>query len=111
MEKEKAMEKAGGQWKNIKELIEYPKEGILSKELFAGENFEATLFCLAKGARISEHTSTRQGIIFVIDGEGMFNLGGEDIAMLPNVLITMKSSAVHSLRAQENMSFVLLLIQ
>jgi|TARA_Y100000310_G_scaffold186388_1_gene186538 nitric oxide dioxygenase len=96
-------------WKNLNNLIEYSKDGILSKELFKTDKINVTLFCMAKGTEISEHTSTKEGFIFVIEGKGVFNLEGEDITMLPEVLISMKKNAVHSLKAEENMTFVLLL--
>lgn len=98
-------------WKNIKELIEYPKEGILSKILFKNNKLDATLFCMSKGSELSKHTSTKQAIIFVIEGEGLFNLEGEKIEMKPSVFISMKKNAVHSLKAKENLSFILSLFE
>ncbi|MBC8500144.1 MAG: cupin domain-containing protein [Nanoarchaeota archaeon] len=95
--------------KNLKELIEYPGDGVLSKDVIRTDKLNVTLFCMAKGTSISEHTSTKQGTIYVIEGKGVFNLEGKDIPMLPGVFIHMKENAVHSLKADENMSFFLLL--
>ncbi|PJE81099.1 cupin domain-containing protein [Candidatus Pacearchaeota archaeon CG10_big_fil_rev_8_21_14_0_10_32_42] len=96
-------------YKNIIELIEYPKEGILSKEVIKDNKLDATLFCMAKGSGISEHTSAKQGIVYVLDGNGVFNLEGREIKMLPGVFIFMDKNAIHSLKANENTSFLLLL--
>ena len=52
--------------KNIKEMIEYPKEGILSKEILKNENQDVSLFCIAKRSEIGEHTSAKQGFVYVI---------------------------------------------
>jgi nitric oxide dioxygenase len=93
--------------KNIKELIEYPKEGILSKEIVKGEKQDVGLFCMAKGTEIDKHTSTKQGFVYVLEGKGIFNLEGEDIEMKEGVFIQMKENAVHSLMAEENTSFIL----
>ncbi len=93
--------------KNIKELIEYPQEGILSKEIIKDEKQNITLFCMAKDTEIDEHTSTRTGFVYVVEGNGIFNLEGKDIKMLPGVFIYMKENAVHSLKAEENTSFIL----
>ena len=60
--------------KNINELIEYPKEGVLSKELIKTKKVNISLFCMAKGTDISEHTSTKEGFIYVLEGDGVFNL-------------------------------------
>ncbi|MDP7244068.1 MAG: cupin domain-containing protein [Flavobacteriales bacterium] len=94
-------------WKNLNNFIEYSKDGILSKELFKTDKINATLFCMAKGTEMSEHTSTKEGFIFVIEGKGVFNLEGEDTMMLPGVLIRLGKNVKHSLKAEDNTSFLL----
>jgi nitric oxide dioxygenase len=93
----------------LKKLIEYPTSGILSKAIDKNNKVETSLFCMAKGTDLSEHTSTREGIVVVLDGEGEFILEGKSIKMIPGVLIHMKAGAVHSLKAQENTAFLLIL--
>jgi quercetin dioxygenase-like cupin family protein len=93
--------------KNIKQMIEYPKEGVLSKEIIKGKKLNVTLFCMAKNTEISEHTSTKQGTVYVIEGKGIFNLEGKNIEMKEGVLIHMNENAVHKLLAKENTSFLL----
>lgn len=95
--------------KYIKELIEYSKNGILSKEIVKSKKMNATLFCMAKNTEMSEHTSTKEGIVYVLEGNGIFNLNGKDISMLPGTFIHMKKNSPHSLTAHENTSFLLLL--
>ena len=95
--------------KNIKKLIEYPNEGILSKEILKNDKIDVTLFCMAAGTEIDDHTSTRSGFVSVVDGKGTFNLEGEDIEMVNGVFIPMAENAVHNLKAKDNTSFVLVL--
>ncbi|MBI2499096.1 cupin domain-containing protein [Candidatus Woesearchaeota archaeon] len=96
-------------YKNIKELIEYSKSGILSKVIFKDEKNDITLFCLGEGTEITEHTSTRQGFVFVLEGDGIFNLGGEEIKMKSGVMIFLKKNVVHSIKVSKNTSFILVL--
>lgn len=93
--------------KNIKQMIEYPKEGVLSKEIYKDKKLNVTLFCMAKNTDISEHTSTKAGTIYVIGGKGIFNLKGKDIEMKEGVFIHMDENVIHSLKAEENTSFLL----
>ncbi len=95
--------------KNIKQMIEYPKEGVLSKEIIKDKKINVTLFCMAKNTEISEHTSTKSGFVYVVEGNGIFNLEGEEIEMKEGILIHMKKNVVHSLKAKENTSFLLFL--
>ena len=96
--------------KDIYELIEYSKEGILSKNIHKDNKSDITLFCMAKDAEMSEHTSTRQGFIYVLEGEGIFNLQGNKINMKKGTFIIMNKNAKHSLSVNKNLSFILILI-
>lgn len=97
--------------KNIRDLIEYPKQGVLSKEIFKKDKLDSTLFCMVAGTEISEHTSTKRGFVYVIEGEGVFNLQGQDIEMKEGVFIYLEENAIHSLKAIENTSFLLILTE
>ena len=92
---------------NLIELIEYSSGGVLSKVIVKTDNANITLFCMSKNTDVSEHTSTKQGFIYVIEGRGIFNLEGKDIKMLPGVFIRLGKNAKHSLKAEENTSFLL----
>ena len=96
--------------KKIFELISYSDNGILSKVLLKNDKVDNTLFCMAKGTQLSEHTSTKQAIIYVLEGKGMFNLEGKKIKMTEGTFIHMKENAVHSLKVSENTSFILISI-
>ena len=93
--------------KNILEMIEYPKEGILSKEILKNDKVDLGLFCMAKGTEMSDHTSVRPAFVHVVDGRGVFTLSGKDIEMKPGVVIQMDADAVHGLKALENTAFIL----
>ncbi len=64
---------------------------------------------MGTGTDISEHTSTKQGYVYVIEGKGSFNLEGTDIIMEPGTIINLTKNAKHSLVAEENTSFLLIL--
>lgn len=95
---------------NIKKLIKYSKGGILSTVIVKDGKLNVTLFCMAGATEISEHTSTKQGFIFVVEGKGVFNLNGEDIIMSSGVFIRLEENIVHSIKAEEDTSFLLSLV-
>lgn len=96
-------------WSNYNKYIEYPKNGVLSKQLPEFKEIDITLFCMAEGTEISEHTSARHGLVLVLEGKGVFNLEGSDIIMESGVIINMNKNAAHSLKAEINTSFLLIL--
>tara|TARA_B100001971_G_C18039132_1_gene456682 strand:+ start:473 stop:751 length:279 start_codon:yes stop_codon:yes gene_type:complete len=90
-------------------MVSYSEGGVTSKVISKGDNNQLTLFCMAEKTDISEHTSTKEGFVYVIEGSGMFNLEGEEISMKPGILIRMCRDAKHSIKAIENTSFLLFL--
>lgn len=96
-------------WQNIKKLIEYPSEGIISKEVHKDDKVDVSLFSMASGTEISQHTSTKQGFVHVLEGKGIFNLAGENIDMSEGVFIFLKKDIVHSLKAETDLTFLLFL--
>jgi len=94
---------------NIKSMIEYPKEGILSKQVFKTDKIDVGLFCMAKGAGMSEHTSTKQGTVELLEGKMNFILNKKNFIMGAGDILFMKNNELHSLKAKERTSFLLTL--
>jgi quercetin dioxygenase-like cupin family protein len=93
----------------ILEHLEYPESGVLSKILFKDSAASNTLFCLASGTEISEHTATRNAIVQVLAGSGILTLNGKEIPLEPGVLVFMPAHAPHALQAAANLAFLLTL--
>ena len=82
---------------------------MLSKEIIKDSKNNVSLFCMAAGTEMGDHTSTKTAFVQVIEGDGVFTLKGKKIKMLPGIFISMKKNAVHSLKAIKNTSFMLYL--
>ena len=93
----------------LPEKIEYPEQGVLSKVLLKDSCCQYTLFCLAAGTEISEHTSPRNATVHVIEGRGLLTLQGQELALEPGGFIFMPANAPHALKAEENLTFLLTL--
>ncbi|MGJ3246414.1 MAG: cupin domain-containing protein [Elainellaceae cyanobacterium] len=93
----------------LSNYLEYPQSGVLSKVLLKLPTCQYTLFCLAAGTDISEHTSTRNATVQVIEGRGILTLEGNDFPLEPGVFVVMPANAPHALQASENLAFLLTL--
>jgi quercetin dioxygenase-like cupin family protein len=96
---------------HLREHIEYPEAGVLSKVLLQSKVCQYTLFCLAADTEISEHTSTRNAVVQGLEGKGVLTLEGKDIDLVPGGFIVMPANAPHALRAITNLAFLLSLSQ
>lgn len=93
----------------LKDHIDFPESGVLSKVLWKSELCQYSLFCLATNTEISEHTSTRNATVQVLEGTGTLILNGETILLEPGVFIFMTANAPHALAASSNLAFMLTL--
>lgn len=93
----------------LREEIEYPSAGILTKVITKDKACQYTLFCLGATAEISEHTSTRNAAIHVLEGKGILRLSGKDITLEPGIFVVIQANAPHALKAEENLAFLLTL--
>ena len=93
----------------FRDQIEYPEAGILSKVLLKDNCCQYTLFCLAAGTEISEHTATRNATVHVLAGQGQLTLEGQVISLVPGTFVVMPAHAPHALNAEKNLAFLLVL--
>jgi nitric oxide dioxygenase len=96
-------------FKDLHDMMEFPKEGIFSKVLIKGEFSQHTLMCLARGVDISEHTSTREAAVTVLQGSGIFVVKGEQMSVKEGTFLFMPKNTPHSLRADEDLAILLTL--
>ncbi|MEM0979731.1 MAG: cupin domain-containing protein [Cyanobacteria bacterium P01_H01_bin.58] len=93
----------------LKDHINYPQSGVLSKLIWKSEVCQYSLFCLAAETEISEHTSTRDATVQVLEGKGSLTLNGDSISLEPGQFIFMAANAPHALTAASDLAFVLTL--
>ena len=93
----------------LREAIEYPAAGVSSKVLIKDNNCQYNLLCLAAGSEVAEHFSPRNATVNVIEGKGILTLEGKDIVLEPGVFVFLPARALHALKAEENLAFVLTL--
>lgn len=91
----------------LRDTIEYPPAGVLTKILVKDNNCQHTLVLLAAGSDIAEHNSARNATINVLEGKGSLTLEGKDIVLQPGVFVFMPARAPHALKSEENLAFIL----
>lgn len=94
--------------KDIAKEIKYVKGAVTSKVIEKGR-LNITLFCMAKDTEISEHTTTREALIHVIEGSGTIIVDKQPLTLKKGKLIYMNRNAPHSLKVKKNTSFLLFL--
>ncbi len=91
----------------LKDKVEYPDTGILSQVLLKLPHCQYTLLSLAAGTEMAEHSSARNAVVQVLEGQGTLRLAGQDIHLEPGVFVWMPANAPHALKAEANLAFLL----
>jgi quercetin dioxygenase-like cupin family protein len=95
---------------DLKHSITYSRGAIKSNVVIKSTTLNITLFCMAAGTDIDVHTSTKEGTVHVLEGDGIFILGKKKFQMKQGVLIHMKANQPHSIVVKKNTSFLLTLV-
>ena len=94
----------------LQEPLDAPAESIVSRTVYNGEGVRIVIFAFAPGQELTEHTSTREALIHMLDGEAMITLGDERVAARAGTLIRMAPNLPHSLQAQSPVRMLLTMI-
>ncbi|MCL5102822.1 MAG: cupin domain-containing protein [Armatimonadetes bacterium] len=95
------------QIKNLLEMINMPKDGILSIAVEDNEHYKVVLFMMPEGQYLSPHTSTMPATVQILQGKADFTLGEETYEVKPGDHFYMPPNFNHAIRAKEDFVFLL----
>lgn len=98
-------------FKNLEDMIEFAKNGIVSKTVAEVKGNEISLFCMATGQSLSTHSASFPAVIHVLQGKGEITLGKEVYEANPNSWFSLPKNLPHAVKATENLVFLLTLIK
>lgn len=107
----KKAENKQGTFVDLEGMIEFPRDGIVSKTVLKKAGKDVTLFCMSAGQLMSSHTSSYPAIIHVLQGKGEVTLANKKYEAKPNAWFYMPAGLSHAIRAQQNQVFLLTLFK
>jgi len=96
---------------SIEDMIEFARDGIVSKTVLKAKDKEVSLFCMSTGQALSSHTSSYPAIIHVLQGKGEVTLASKKYEAKPNAWFYMPANLPHAIQATENLVFLLTLFK
>lgn len=94
----------------LQEPLDAPADSIVSRTVYNGDGLRIVLFAFAPGQELTEHTSTREALIHVLEGEGLITLGDERVNARAGTLIRMAPHLPHSVQAHSSLRMLLTMI-
>ena len=102
---------AKGVYSDLEGMVEFAKDGIVSKTLAKTSSTEVSLFCISAGQSISTHRSSFPATIHVVQGCGEITLANKAHQAKPNAWSYMPAQLPHAIEATDNLVFLLTLFK
>jgi len=96
---------------NLKHIIEYVDESIVSRTLEKKPAGTVTLFSFDEGQELSEHTAPFNALVQILDGEVELTIGSKVIKAVEGQIVLMPANVPHSLRAIKKFKMLLIMIR
>lgn len=93
------------------QLPEIPSDSILSRTVYSDEQVKVILFGFAAGQELSEHTSAKPAVIYILSGEARVKLGTDSFEATAGMWAHMPPNLPHSIQAKTPVSMLLMLLE
>lgn len=105
------MNELTGRTITMAELAALPEGGILSRVVMKSAAGNVTLFALAAGEEISEHSAPFDALVVGLDGVMNITLAGQPHAVAAGQMLIMPANVPHALRAAQPSRFLLVMLK
>ena len=96
---------------NMKHLVAYQEDSIVSKEIIKKPTGTVTLFAFDKDQGLSEHTAPFDALVYLLDGEAEIIISGESHHLKAGEMIIMPGSKPHALKAVKRFKMMLVMVR
>lgn len=96
---------------DLAQQVEIPRDGILTRTLFADDQVKVVLFGFDAGQELSEHTASTPAILHFLQGEALLTLGKDSMETRAGAWVHMPAQLPHSIHAKTPVILLLLLVK
>lgn len=96
---------------NLKNLVEYQKGAIVSKEILKKEAGNVTLFAFEQGQGLSEHTAPFDAMVSILDGTAEVTISGQPYRVQEGEMLIMPADKPHALKANQRFKMMLVMVR
>ncbi len=96
---------------DVKTLIEYSANSIVSKTLIDTKAGTITLFSFDLGQGLSEHAAPYDAVVQIVDGEAEITIGGNAVHAREGTMVVMPANVPHALHAAKRFKMLLTMIR
>jgi quercetin dioxygenase-like cupin family protein len=91
--------------------VGYADGAIVSKTLLNKEHGTLTLFAFDAGQGLSEHTSPYDATVFVVEGQALLVIDGQEVRAGAGEMVIMPANVPHDVQAEQRFKMLLIMIR
>lgn len=110
-DKEQTLEALRGKPFRLDELVQYQKDGVISRTLLNTDHGTLTVFSFDKGQALSEHSAPFDALVQILEGEVEICLGGEPHRLRKGETLIMPADIPHALKAKTPFKMILTMLR
>jgi len=95
----------------IDEQITYQENAVVSSQVLRAEKGNVTLFAFDKGQELSEHSTSFDALVQVLDGKAEIIISGQSFHMKSGEAIILPADEPHAIKATEQFKMLLTMIK
>jgi quercetin dioxygenase-like cupin family protein len=89
-----------------------PQEGsVVSRELLKTPGGTVTVFSFATGQGLSTHSAPFDALVTVLEGQGHFTVGGDELEVAAGQSLLMPADIPHALKANQPFKMLLVMVK
>lgn len=107
----KAIENLVAQTVKLVDLVSYQEGSVVSRTIIDGEAGTVTLFAFDAGQGLTEHITSYDAIVYLVDGEAEIVVSGDVYHVREGEMIIMPANKPHALRGVKKFKMLLIMIR
>lgn len=109
--KEQALEAIRGKPFRLGELVDYQKDGVVSRTLLNTDHGTLTVFAFDRGQALSEHSAPFDALVQILEGEVTIRLAGEPHHLEKGHALIMPADVPHAVEALGAFKMILTMLR
>ncbi len=95
----------------LAELVDYATDSIVSKTIIDKPVGTITLFAFDTGQSLSEHQTSYDAFVQIVEGSAILVIGGKDVPAKAGEIVIMPANIPHAVQAKEPFKMLLTMIR
>jgi quercetin dioxygenase-like cupin family protein len=96
---------------NLNTLIDYQEGSVVSRTLIDKQAGTVTVFAFDQGEGLSEHTTSYDALVYIIDGKAKITVSGKPLSLKQGEIAIMPANLPHALSATTRFKMLLTMIR